>query len=616
MCGIAGYLSTEDLGVDVLHGMLAAIHHRGPDEDSFWHDRNFHVGMCRLAINDLAHGSQPLYNGDQSVVVMYNGEIYNSPELRRQLVAKGYEFRTGSDGEVIAHMYDEHGTDLFGYLDGMFAIALWDKSSRTLLLARDQVGEKPLYYSGIEGGFGVIFASEIKAFRQIQGLDVSLNRQAVWDFPTFLWIPEPETIYCEIRALPRSHILSLNDNGTVLHKYQSKLTPAQLAPLEDCEAVDETRRVVDQAVHSRLLSDVPVGSFLSGGLDSSIVATIATRELGRIDTFSVAFDQLEDPYHGASDESELSAAYAQTLGSRHHTIHVTADSLRDALDEFVLFGDQPFAVSSGLGVLAVAEMANDVGVKVLLSGDCADECFGGYSWYRHLILPSGNQGDTFDSEIVSYQNFGLSLRERLSQMAGYSAQQRAWAWHYYAHEEEKKALFAPEWREGLASSLRYFTEFASSPEWEPLQFVAQDRNFYLPNEMLRKVDRMTMAYSVEGRVPFAAPTVLAHADRLNYTQMVRGSSLKWALRQAYRDILPVEVVDRPKHGFNVPVDQWLREEWRDLLTETFAPSSALNQHGMLSSNAGQVAETMLYDKERLNGHTLLSFVALNRWLES
>ena len=344
----------------------------------------------------------------------------------------------------------------------------------------------------------------------------------------------------------------------------------------------ETRRVVDEAVRSRLLSDVLSEAF-SGGLDSSIVATLATKYLGPIDTFSVAFEKVSDPYHGSSDESEDAASYAKQLGSRHHTIRVTADSFRESLDRFCHHGGQPFAVSSGLGILAVAQAANESGVKVLLSGDCADECFGGYSWYVHLALKKISLGQdvvTYGEENVSYQNFGLSQEERLRKLAGYSAQQRAWAWHYYANENEKKALFSADWREGQKSSLRHFAEFDAAPEWDPLQFIAQDRSFYLPNEMLNKLDRMTMAHSVEGRVPFAAPKVLAHAQRLNYSQMVRGNTLKWALRQAYAEILPGDLIQRPKHGFNVPIDHWLKNEWRDLLGETFASGSALHRHGL------------------------------------
>jgi asparagine synthase (glutamine-hydrolysing) len=614
MCGIAGYLSRKSLNEKTISRMLEAIRHRGPDESSEYHFDNYHVGMTRLAINDSAHGSQPLRNGNRKVVVMYNGEIYNSPQLREQLEAKGYSFRTRSDGEVICHLYDEYKENLFGLLDGMFAIALWDESCRTLLLARDSMGEKPLYYSKLKSG-DVVFASEIKAFRYFEGIDLTLNRQALWDYPTFLWIPEPATVYNEIAAIPRKHFLKVTSDSINLIHYELQLNNESLSPLDDNEAIVETRRIVDEAVRSRLLADVPIGSFLSGGLDSSIVTALAIRELGAIDTFSVSFDKIADPYHGVSDESEAAASFAQKLGSNHHTIRVTANSFRESLDHFCFNGDQPFAVSSGLGVLAVAKEAKKNDIKVLLSGDCADELFGGYSWYSKLELPISSGQNLFDQGVISYQNFGLTEYERLNFLAGYTAQQRAWAWHYYADEREKGAIFSREWQEGLSSSLRFFSNFDLADKWEPIQYVLQDRDFYLPNEMLRKLDRMTMAYSVEGRVPFAAPAVVRHAKRLNYSQMVRGESLKWVLRKAYADILPQEIIDRPKHGFNVPIDHWLQNEWHDLFKETFSPESALYKHGMLSEHAYTVAQNMLRDKERLNGHTLFCFMTLNRWLE-
>lgn len=618
MCGIAGYLSYTRTYPGFLERMLESIAHRGPDARSEYHDGPYSAGMCRLAINDIQHGGQPLFNYDRTVSLLYNGEIYNSPQLRQELEQKGYQFRTHSDGEVICHLYDECGDELFERLDGMFAIALWDSRRKRLLLARDLAGEKPLYYAKLGQG-GIVFASEIKAIRQFPDLNLSLNRQAIWDFPTFLWIPEPDTIFNEVKAIPRGHILSLDRGGISLLKYQNKFN---LAPLSqtDSSIIQETRRVVSEAVKSRLLSDVPVGSFLSGGLDSSIIATLATKELGSIDTFSVGFESVSDPYHGTSDESELAAIYAKKLGSRHHTIRVTATSFRNDLDQFSHYADQPFGVSSGLGVLAVARAARDAGIKVLLSGDCADECFGGYSWYSYLY-GGGARGETSSctsepySKPVSFQNFGMDLAKRLKILAAYDAPTRAWAWHYYAHESEKAALFSKEFQNGLASSLRYFQAFDPSPDWPPEAFIAQDRDFYMPQEMLRKVDRMTMAYSVEGRVPFAAPIVLSHAAKLSYANMVRGNILKWPLRQAFSDILPAEVTERSKHGFNVPIDHWLKGEWSDLVDEAFCEGSALRRHGLVDAGAKNVAKDMLLDPTRLNGHTIFCYIMLNRWLE-
>jgi asparagine synthase (glutamine-hydrolysing) len=614
MCGIAGYRTRRLVDDDVLKRMVGALVHRGPDSDGYYRDADYAAGMRRLAINDIAHGDQPLYSADDQVVLLYNGEIYNYPELRRELEGKGHAFRTHSDGEVICHLYEYYGEDLFERLDGMFAAALWSVRERKLILVRDLPGEKPLHYVELAPG-EVVFGSEIAALKPFPGLDLSLNRQAIWDFPTFLWIPEPATVYRAVKALPRGHILSVCEGKTRLRRYQNRFNREPLGSQDEKAVVTETRRVVKSAVKSRLLSDVPVGSFLSGGLDSSIVATIAARELDSLDTFNVGFDDIYDPYHGRADESEAAAATANLIGSRHHTIRVTAQSFRSELDTFCRHGDQPFAVSSGLGILAVAKAAREAGIKVLLSGDGADESFGGYSWYSYFNGNDRNGGRPQDG-IVSFQNFGIPLPDRLVTIDAMPPAARAWAWHYYAHEDEKQALFSSDFCEGLESSLRHFQSFRSSESWEPVDFVAQDRDFYFPNEMLRKVDRMTMAYSVEGRVPFAAPAVLSHAEKLNFAHMVGADgTLKTVLRRAFADILPRSVVERPKHGFSVPIDHWLRGEWADLVDEAFAPGSSLHQLKIVAPGAGQIARAMLRDENRLNGHTIFSMIMLNRWLE-
>jgi asparagine synthase (glutamine-hydrolysing) len=614
MCGIAGFKTDRCVDDGVLTKMVGALAHRGPDSDGYYRDGHYAAGMRRLAINDVAHGNQPLYNADRQVVLIYNGEIYNYPELRRELEAKGHIFRTHSDGEVICHLYERHGENLFERLDGMFAAALWIAPERKLILARDLPGEKPLYY--VEPAPGeVIFASEIAAIKLFPGLDLSLDRQAIWDVPTFLWIPEPATVYQRVKALPRGHILSVSDGAANLRAYENRFNREALPEHDEDTVVDETRRVVVQAVKSRLLSDVLVGSFLSSGLDSSIVATIAARELDSLDTFSVGFDDVDDPYHGRADESAAAEATARFIGSRHHTIRVTAQGFRDELDTFCRHGDQPFAVSSGLGILAVAKAAREIGIKVLLSGDGADETFGGYSWYAYLN-GAGRNGVRPRTGIISFQNFGIPLPERLAAIDALPTSAQAWAWHYYAHEEEKQALFAADFRDGLQSSLRHFQSFRPGQSWGPVDFIAQDRDFYFPNEMLRKVDRMTMAYSVEGRVPFAAPAVLSHVDKLGYAHLVGADgTLKIALRRAFAEILPRDVVARPKHGFNVPIDHWLKNDWADLIDDTFAPGSALHRLGIMAPGAGQTARAMLNDEGRLNGHTIFAMITLNRWLE-
>ena len=614
MCGIAGYKMSKTPDSSVVKNMVEALRHRGPDADGYYSSGSYTAGMRRLMINDLKTGNQPLFNHDRSVVLLYNGEIYNSPELRKGLEAKGYRFSTHSDGEVICHMYDEYGEDLFERLDGMFAAALWVEKEKKLILARDLPGEKPLYFARLSDK-EIVFSSEINSIKLFPGLDLAFDYQSIWDFPTFLWIPEPYTIYRSINALLPGHMLIADSSGISIKPYSNNFN-RQHHEGSDASFINETRSVVEKAVESRLLSDVPVGCFLSSGLDSSIVTTLAAIRLDRLDTFTIGFENVADPYHGYADESLLAEAYAKKLGTRHHTIRVVADTFLGLLDTFCRYADQPFAVSSGLGLLAIAKASKEAGIKVLLSGDGADEVFGGYSWYNYLALKSEEPGSFIpENSEVSFQNFGMDIDKRLAVLSRYSSQKRAWAWHYYASENEKRNIFSKDLFGEMRSSLRFFDQFKKGSEWRAEDYIKQDRQFYLPNEMLKKVDRMTMAYSIEGRAPFVAPAVLSHADKLRYNHLVRGGDLKWVLRRAFEDMLPPDIIDRPKHGFNVPIDYWLQNDWAFLMEETFSEMSALSKHGIIDKRSALTAKEMLFNEERLNGHTIFTFIMLNKWLE-
>lgn len=614
MCGIAGYKLNNPIEKSVLNQMVDSLYHRGPDSEGFYNTNGYNVGMRRLSINDLHTGDQPLYNENKDIVLIYNGEIYNYSILRELLEKNGHKFRSQSDGEVVCHLYEDYGEDLFDKLDGMYAIALWVESEKKLILGRDIPGEKPLYYSCISDT-EIVFASEIKSLQKFPGLCDRLDYQSIWDFPTFLWIPEPATIYKNIKALMPGNILIVNNSGFRIKKINNRLKNEEIATSEK-EMIERTKLVVEEAVKSRLLSDVPVGSFLSSGLDSSLVTNIANRHLGQLDTFTIGFEDIEDPYHGQADESAFSMEYAKKLGTNHHTIPVSAKTFNEQLEEFCYYGDQPFAISSGLGLLSVAKAAADAGVKVLLSGDGADELFGGYSWYKYLPLANNGSPVSISSEFdISFQNHKMSLDERIKHLAGYNAHKRAWAWHYYASENEKRKLFSTNLANQVDSSLRFFKQFNSNDVWDEEDFVKQDRQFYLPNEMLKKMDRMTMAYSVEGRAPFVAPSVLSHAENLKYYHLNRNGELKWILRKAFQDILPQKIINRPKHGFNVPIDHWLKSKWSYLVNETFSKESALRKHGFISKNSFKVAKSMLSDSNRLNGHSIFCFIMLNRWLE-
>lgn len=613
MCGIAGYKLDKPLKDHVIQSMVDALYHRGPDSSGFYYNGGYFAGMRRLSINDLVSGDQPLFNQDRSVVLFYNGEIYNSPELRRELIKNGFIFRTRSDGEVICHLYDVYGLDVFEKLDGMFAIAIWDKIKKRLILARDIPGEKPLYYSKLSE-HEIVFASEINSLVKFPGLDLSLNQQALWDLPTFTWVPQPETIYKRIFSLPPSHFLVASNNGIFIKKYQNKFN-SDISQDDNEDIIAQTKAVVTKAVESRLLSDVPIGSFLSSGLDSSIVSTLAIKKLPSLTTFTIGFEDLDDPHHGKVDESECAKKYAKTIGARHITIKVKADTFRNDMIKFCSHGGQPFAVPSGMGILAVSKAAKQEGIKVLLSGDCADECFGGYSWYPYLGMGNTKMSTTSDDANVTFNSVGLDLEKRLDILKSYPSWKRAWAWHYYASENEKEFLFNPDFFVDVKNSLRHFKMFKQNDVWQPEDYIRQDRECYLVNEMLQKLDRMTMAHSVEGRVPFASPEVLSHVNKLKYNQMVRGDDIKWVLRRSFSEILPKEIYTRPKHGFNVPIDHWLKGDWNDMFEETFSRDSQLTKMGLINRQSRDNAAKLLDDPIRVNGPTIFSLMILNIWLQ-
>ena len=614
MCGIAGWFNIKNLELDSLKRMLDLMQHRGPDGKAFYSQEGFHAGMVRLAINGLNNGDQPLFSFSGKVVLLYNGEIYNSSSLRRSLISKGIKFKTDSDGEVLCHLFELEGSACFQKLDGMFAAALWNTESKKLTLVRDIQGEKPLYYVKHMSG-GLIFASEIKALNGLPNIGFSLNRQAISDFPTFLWTPEPQTIFNEVKALKRGHFLEFSPHSKFKEfSYRPEYKFETFT--NEKEAVAEIRKTCDESIESRLLADVPVGSFLSGGLDSSIIATQAAKKLTSLTTFCIGFEESDDPYHGKLDESSLAQETASLIGSTHHTVRVSAQDFKNSLESFCWYGDQPFAVSSGLGIFHISKLAKSLGIKVLLSGDGADECFGGYSWYEHLgftqQIPVNNEGNT----ISFSHDTGLPLIERLDAISKLTGPNRARAWHYYASDQDKLRLFHKDFTADLKSSSRIFSNWKKNSLWTPEDYIAQDRDCYLPNEMLRKVDRMTMAHSVEGRTPFCSASVLALADRIPYS-MMKGDSgvLKKTLRKAYSDILSPQIISTPKHGFNVPIDKWLKNQWKDLLEDTFSKNSALASEGIISARSRDNAFEMLEQTNRLNGHTLFCFIMLNLWLE-
>lgn len=616
MCGIAGFYSTIRANAFPLEKLLPMMKHRGPDWQGTYYGDCYCCGMRRLSINGLEDGEQPLYNESRDVVLVYNGEIYNYKKLYNELKSKGHYFSTHSDGEVICHLYEMFGIAGIEHLDGMYAGAIWDVKKNELFLFRDHAGEKPLYFTKINND-EFAFASDVDVLAKSGFINLRFRPQAFWDFFTFLWVPQPETVYEDIYALKPGHFLHIGKQGFKIHPYTAKGLP-QNWDLSNEEGLQKAiKETVTNSIQDRMLSDVPIGGFLSGGLDSSIVMSIAAQEREGMTAYTVGLENVDDGYGASADEAPLAAYLANKLNLKHQVIRLNAQRSRELLNDFVSFADQPFAVSSGLGIMEVARVASEQGIKVLLSGDGADENFGGYSWYAHLgKISNFTQPLNSTPDYLAFQHSRLPIESKLKVLASMPSVVRACAWHYYASEDDKASLLNRDYFASCKPSWTHFENDKIPENAEPMDFIKNDRSVYLTNEMMTKLDRMMMAHSVEGRSPFAAPNVMALASQLRYQDCVKGTILKWSLRSAFSGLLDSTITERSKHGFNIPVDHWLKNEWASLLEDTCSVNSALSRMGLTSKNVRKEAFRLRDQKDRSNGHILLCLIILNLWLEN
>ncbi|MGH7856780.1 MAG: asparagine synthase (glutamine-hydrolyzing), partial [Candidatus Binatia bacterium] len=556
MCGIAGKLNldpAEPVAAETVRAMCAALRHRGPDDDGFLFDGPVGMGMRRLSIIDLSTGRQPIRNEDGSVWVVYNGEIYNFPELRRSLEAAGHRFYTATDTEVIVHLYEEHGEDFVERLAGMFAIALWDRRERKLILARDRLGIKPLYYH--LDGRRLLFGSEIKAILE-DDVDRDLDLQALHDYLSLNYVPGPRSIFRSIRKLPPAHLLVCAAGRVRLRRYWELRCSTENAgrPVESlCE---ELHDLLEDTVRGHLLSDVPVGVFLSGGLDSGSLVALASRVTnGPVRTFSIGFD---DPSY---DELAEARAVVRKFGTDHHEMIVRPDAVT-LLPALVRAFDEPFADSSAIPVYCVSRLAREH-VKVVLSGEGGDEVFGGYETYAaykiaalYRRLPSLLATQLIPFLVrqlpVSHRRVSFDYKaKRFVEKALLPPVDGHFGWKVIFSEDAKAALYAggPNGFESPIGAWREAYARCGSPEpLTRLQHV--DLEIYLPDDILVKADRMSMASSLEARVPYLDHRVVEFAASLPASLKVHGLTKKYLLRRTMAPHLPKRIVNGRKRGFN------------------------------------------------------------------
>ncbi len=632
MCGIAGAASLayqQPVTEAVLGGMLAQLQHRGPDDEGIFVDSHVGLGVRRLAIIDVEGGHQPIGNEDGTAWVVLNGEIFNYRSLRSQLEDRGHRFATSSDTEVIVHAYEEWGDSCVERLNGQFAFALWDKSRDHLLLARDRVGIKPLHYTFHDGV--LIFGSELKAVLAFPGVPREIDPAALNQYLTYEHVPSPLTIFHNIYKLPPGHILTLGGGGPHLSSYWdldlSLSEHAAVRPIEEWE--DLFHDTLAQAVRMELMSDVPLGVFLSGGIDSSAIAAFMARELGgpSVESFSIVFD---DP---SFDESRYAREVAQHLGLHHREQVLTQRMMLELVPSIADTLDEPLGDSSIIPCYLLAQFARQH-VTVALGGDGGDEMLAGYSTLQahrlaniYTKLPSMLRERIISPLVhmlpVSMNNLSLDFRaKRFVDWASASPAVRHHLWLGSFTPAEKQALLRREVSMALGGDTFDVAEesYGRSTARDPLnRILYMDTKLYLDTDILTKVDRSSMAHSLEARVPFLNNVMLDLVSQMPLNLKLRGFTRKYLLRRIMKGVLPDDILARPKKGFNIPVAKWFRYELRELLLDTLSPAK-IQREGLFSYNA--VAD-LLHDHftmrrdNRKHLWTLLVFeLWYDRWLKN
>jgi asparagine synthase (glutamine-hydrolysing) len=584
VCGIVGVWSLNGLGVRNvverrLADMAAAVAHRGPDGQGVWTDGVAGLGHARLAVIDLTEAAaQPMADVDEAVHLSYNGEIYNYRELRRELVGLGHRFRSASDTEVIIEGYKRWGTSILERLRGMFAFALWDSKARRFVLARDRLGQKPLYYCWQAGN--LLVASEIKGLFAWPGVDRSPDLAAINRYLTFQYVPTPDTAFEGIQMLPPATALIVDAGGAIeTMRYWSLPHPnsAQKRPMGELE--EELRHRLDEAVEMRLISDVPVGAFLSGGIDSaSVVASMAMASSTQVKTFTVGFDE------PSFDERRYARMMSERYSTEHHEMVVRPDAV-DILPKLIWQYGQPFADSSAVPTYYLAEFASGH-VTVALNGDGGDESFLGYPRYAGAMLGSqvdaipkplrralGALGRNFPGEVSEIRL--MRYLRRFLLVADASEIERYGSWITFFSDQQKSDLYAGEFRDYLETScLTELEGWFGGGAPAAARAAWADIHSYLPDDLLIKVDVATMAHGLEARSPFLDHKFMEFAASIPANQKMSMTRTKTLLKSAMADRLPAELLHRPKMGFGVPIDRWIRNELREMCYDTLLSSTA------------------------------------------
>jgi asparagine synthase (glutamine-hydrolysing) len=596
MCGIAGWakLKTDNLvqngGEAVLHQMCEQMKHRGPDSEGLWLDDSVALGMRRLSIIDLHTGEQPVYSEDKSIVVVMNGELYNFREIRADLEKRGHRFETQTDTEILPHLYEEYGEAMLEQINGMFAFALWDKRKEKLLIARDRFGEKPLYYGIFDGK--LIFASEPKVLLANSVVKTEINTDALRQYLSFDYVPAPHSIYKNVYKLPAAHLLILEKGEIRTRRYWNLSFQKEDFPTSFEKSVEDLRELLADAVKMRMVSDVPLGILLSGGVDSSTVAAFAQQFSGeKIKTFSIGFE--EDSF----DESKFALQVAEHLGTEHYEDKLSVEKAADLIMEIGGWLDEPLSDGSLLPTLLLSRFVRKH-VTVALGGDGGDEIFAGYPmYYGHKMarvydsipqfLRAGVIEPIVNSLPVSSSNLSFDYKaKRFVAASKYDAVTRHHSWFGSFSIDEQNELLNKDilattsgdiYRD--ANDLLKLTD--AENEIERMQFL--DMNFYMAEDILTKVDRASMAVSLEVRAPFLDPRIAQFAAQIPLEYKLKGNKGKYILKKAVAPLLPKNILQRPKKGFGIPIAEWLKNRLNPLMHDLLAPER-LEKQGLFNSD--------------------------------
>ena len=577
MCGICGFYGLEDK--NLLRRMCYVLRHRGPDDSGIYLDNKVGLGHQRLSVIDLKTGRQPIHNEDGAIWITYNGEIYNFRELREELEAKHHTFYTNSDAEVVVHSYEEYGEDCVERFNGMFAFAIWDSRTKKLFLARDRIGKKPLYYMIVDGKF--FFASEMKALLQYEELKREVDYVALNNYLSFLYIAAPRTILKNIKKLLAAHTLTFKDGVIDTNEYWDLRFEEKRRDKDRIKK--EIYALLEEAVRKRLISDVPLGAFLSGGLDSSIIVGLMSIIMDEpVKTFSIGFEEK------CFDETKYARIVAEHFGTDHHEYIVKPDAI-EILPKLVWYYDEPFADASAIPMYYITKMAKEK-VTVVLTGDGGDESFAGYYRYKDYYL--GKRYNVIPKvirRIIPTLVNTIPITKGRYNFVGYAKtfvnsfelpmDDKYIEYLSTFNIEMKENLYSYAFKRAVKSNNQFKQFFDKSSGWSTLaQMQYVDIKTSLPEDMLVKVDRMASANAIETRAPLLDYPLMEFAATIKPDLKLKGLNGKYILKQSMKELLPREIIRRKKAGFAVPIRDWFRSELKDLVNQVLLDRETLKRN--------------------------------------